>query len=128
MRTTIIAAAVIIAGALLSTSPDAAKSSVVAGPAKAIDGDTIIIRGIRIRIAGIDAPEKRQTCSNGVGKPWPCGAVATDTMARLIKGKKVRCLSQSRDRYKRLIATCHAGDVDLGRTMIRLGVAKRKLK
>ena len=37
-----------------------------------IDGDTITIRDIRIRLHGIDAVEERQTCTRN-GKPWRCG-------------------------------------------------------
>ena len=34
----------------------------ISGPARVIDGDSIEIAGERIRIHGIDAPERSQTC------------------------------------------------------------------
>ena len=38
----------------------------ITGYAKVIDGDTIKIKGNKIRLYGIDAPENNQICS----KPW----------------------------------------------------------
>ncbi len=35
----------------------------ISGPARVIDGDTLEVAGERIRLYGIDAPEKDQTCS-----------------------------------------------------------------
>lgn len=34
----------------------------VTGPVRVIDGDALEVRGERIRLHGIDAPEERQTC------------------------------------------------------------------
>ena len=41
-------------------------SGEISGYAKVIDGDTIRIKGNKIRLYGIDAPENNQLCS----KPW----------------------------------------------------------
>ena len=57
----------------------------ISGVAKVIDGDTIRIEKKKIRLFGIDAPEKKQKCR----KPWltlsfltfnkdyPCGEIST---------------------------------------------------
>ena len=45
------------------------------GPARVIDGDTIDVAGVRVRLHGIDAPERAQTC-RADGRAWPCGRQA----------------------------------------------------
>ena len=44
------------------------------GIARVIDGDTISIGEVRIRLEGIDAPEAGQTCQGRGGVSWPCGS------------------------------------------------------
>jgi hypothetical protein len=39
-----------------------------------VDGDTLAIGAQRIRLQGIDAPEIDQTCLDGTGTLWRCGA------------------------------------------------------
>ena len=34
----------------------------IAGYARVVDGDTLVIADIRVRLHGIDSPEQRQTC------------------------------------------------------------------
>lgn len=48
----------------------------ISGRASVIDGDTIEIHSVRIRLPGIDAPEARPTC-RVKGKTWRGASVAT---------------------------------------------------
>lgn len=59
MRRTISAAALFI-------TSGAAAAAVVGGPAVVVDGDTFGIAGEGIRMFGVDAPERSQTCSREV--------------------------------------------------------------
>src|SRR5262249_49728811 len=65
----------------------------VIGVASASDSDTLRMREVpfRIRLHGIDAPEAAQTCNAKDGGTWPCGAVATQELRRLVDDKEVEC-------------------------------------
>ena len=95
----------------------------ITGPARVIDGDTIEIQDQRIRLYGIDAPERSQTCLLE-GRRYPCGIDATEALRELVRGKEVSCDGLGRDRYGRTIAICViAGGIELGRTMVLQGWA-----
>ena len=92
------------------------------GIPRIIDGDTIRIGNIRIRLHGIDAPEAKQTCTVG-GKEWPCGREATNALVGIIGEKPVSCSQRDKDRYGRIVAVCRAGAVDLNAWMVGEGWA-----
>ncbi|MFC1740572.1 thermonuclease family protein [Pseudomonadota bacterium] len=97
------------------------------GRSTVIDGDTIEIRGVRIRLHGIDAPESSQICMHGDQKVR-CGAEAANNLDRFIGATNVTCEQLGTDRYGRVIARCFANGVDLGSWMVRNGwaIAYRK--
>ncbi len=100
----------------------------VAGVARVIDGDTIAIGLVRIRLEGIDAPETEQTCGRGtLGKwllgGWSCGKAATSYLRRLVEGRSVRCESRGKDAYARMLGLCTIEDVDINAQMVREGLA-----
>ena len=99
---------------------------------KIADGDTITIvddlgEKHRIRLAGIDAPEKNQ----------PYGDISTQGLNKLVSGKTVTIEYEKRDRYKRIIGKvlvdppgevfCMALDcvkkIDAGLKQIKTGLA-----
>ena len=87
------------------------------------DGDTIKISHKRIRLYGIDAPEKKQICVKNFTK-YSCGQEATNNLKKKIDGKLVTCKVQEKlDRYKRYIGVCFIGDIDLNKWMVINGYA-----
>jgi len=92
------------------------------GQARVVDGDTLELAGERVRIFGIDAPEKRQICADAAGADWDCGAFATAALARLVAAG-TRCEGLERDRYGRLVARCRAGAEDVGAALVAGGAA-----
>lgn len=92
------------------------------GSARVIDGDTLDISGQHIRLYGIDAFEKKQTCTIS-GTVWPCGEYAKRAMLGVTTGKDVYCEGTQHDRYGRLIGKCSVGDTDLGAFMVKSGLA-----
>lgn len=99
----------------------------VTGPARIVDGDSLEVAGERVRLHGIDAPEIGQLCSLK-GEPWSCGRAAADLLRDLIDGQEVDCRYLGRDRYKRMIAKCKVGWLDLGAEMVTRGMAVAYLR
>lgn len=82
------------------------------------DGDTIVVLDAgkvqhKIRLAGIDAPEKAQAY----------GDKAKDALAALVAGKEVRVEVSGRDRYGREIGRVFVGVVDANLEQIKAGFA-----
>ena len=94
----------------------------IVGPAQVIDGDSIRVAGIEIRLYGIDAPEFRQICMRA-GHPWACGRAATRFLESLAERRELRCRPREEDRYGRTVATCLVGGADLGDWLARNGLA-----
>jgi endonuclease YncB( thermonuclease family) len=95
---------------------------VVEGTANLTDGDSFHIKGIEIRMLGIDAPEGRQTCERN-GRTWPCGEEARRHLQSLIGNNTVRCEGNELDQHGRMLGTCTAGGRDLNREMVASGFA-----
>jgi len=109
--------------ALLVVWPAPSAALEVRGPARVVDGDSLVIAGQRIRLHGIDAPERAQTCLTADGRPWPCGTAAGRALAAHIAGRAVTCRGTKRDRYRRLIAACFLSARNLSAWMVGRGWA-----
>ena len=106
----------------------------IIGIPKIVDGDTIYINNYKIRLEGIDAPEIQQKCkkeklkiSSIIGytfyKEYYCGKHSKDNLAVKVKGSKIKCISFTKDRYKRYLAKCFKDKINLNRWMVRNGYA-----
>lgn len=93
------------------------------GAASVIDGDTLDIRGNRIRLHGVDAPESTQTCRNASGAEYRCGQQAALKLADFINRRPVICQSRDTDRYGRTVAVCKVGGLDMNEWLVREGLA-----
>ncbi len=93
------------------------------GRARVVDGDTLVLDGVKIRFNGVDAPETDQVCLNDKGEQWACGVVARDRLAERIGGADVSCSTLGADRYGRSLAKCRVGQQDLQQWLVREGLA-----
>ena len=97
-------------------------SADLSGTALIVDGDTITISGTKIRLNGIDTPEKNQSCRKA-GVTWRCGYEATETLRRWTHTKEVRCIGDEKDRYGRLIADCFVDGYNVNARLVYEGLA-----
>jgi endonuclease YncB( thermonuclease family) len=109
--------------AAIGTPPASNTTRTVAGRASIVDGDTVDIRGVRIRFNGIDAPESSQSCRDRIGSQYPCGRRATLALSDKIDGQNLSCDVLGQDQYGRSLATCNLGTLDLNGWMVSSGWA-----
>src|SRR5690348_13529706 len=95
----------------------------VSGTARIIDGDTLAIGDVKIRLEGIDAPETDQVCLDADAAKWPCGVVARDRLIAHVSGRPIDCKPTGIDRYERTLAICSVAGDDLNGWMVREGWA-----
>jgi endonuclease YncB( thermonuclease family) len=102
--------------------PPRATGAEIEGRAQVVDGDSLEIGRVRIRLYGIDAPEARQDCRDRKNRVSPCGMQARSALADLIGGRQVNCtpVGQSHDRS---VAVCNVQGRDLSDAMVRGGHA-----
>ena len=94
----------------------------IIGEAKVIDGDTIHINKNKIRLHGIDAPERKQTCIFK-NKKWLCGIHSTYELKKIINNQIVKCITSDIDKYKRYIAICYVNKLNINQAMVKKGWA-----
>lgn len=96
-----------------------AQARTVTGPAHAADGDSLVVRGVRIRLFGVDAFEYGQTCGR-----FACGKAARQGLTEMVRGQTVTCVRHNTDRYGRMVSVCKLADGrDVGAEMVRRGLA-----
>lgn len=122
-RTRLFLACITLAGAIALAAWFADRqAATVVGTARVVDGDSLIVAGIEVRLFGIDAPELSQTCMRGA-RAWHCGSEAAEALRAASRGKEVVCRPREHDRYGRTVALCHAAGLDLGAAMVKGGFA-----
>lgn len=98
------------------------RGETLTGSARAVDGDTLMLEGQRIRLLGIDTPELMQTCKRD-GVEWRCGVAARSRLAELLRAGALTCRMPGKDKYGRWLAHCKTPDGDIGERMVREGLA-----
>lgn len=108
-------------GLIVLSSNVAAKTLELSGYATVIDGDTVVVSGKKIRMLGVDAPEKNQPCKLA-GKAWYAGRDATAWLKSQAEGRVIYCSGDGRpDKYKRKLMTCFRDGLNLNAAVIANG-------
>ena len=112
---------------LALTLPIPAWAGDLTGSARVVDGDTLELATpggeAIIRLHGIDAPERAQTCLDATGAARRCGDEAAAALTALIGGAVVTCQPLDMDRHDRIVARCQAAGRDLGAELVGQGMA-----
>ena len=113
---------------ILQPGPDGAQAAAGAaadrleGVARVIDGDTLDVGGVRVRLHGVDAFERDQTCDRPAGA-WPCGRAATSALKARADGRRLVCEVRDTDRYGRKVSRCERDGTDVARSLVDDGLA-----
>ena len=109
---------------LLLPSPGNADTTIIGGATRVIDADALEVKGERVRLKGIDAPEGRQFCERASGTLYPCGQAAIRALREWIGDGKVVCaIDSQRDRYGRALGVCSMHGEDLNAWLVSQGHA-----
>eukprot|EP00667_Euglena_gracilis_P007219 EG_transcript_7295 len=112
------------------TSTTIQQGTIVAGQARVVDGDTLVVTAkdgttTRVRMMGIDAPESKQVCSDAKGQDYACGAASRDYLQQLVGDAPVECFASKVDLYGRVLGVCFdpSSGKDLNKAMVDAGQA-----
>ena len=106
------------AAALIASGQPTSAESITGHVVGVADGDTLTVltaekRQVRVRLAGIDAPERRQ----------PYGTRARQALSALALGRAARVEVEDIDRYGRAVGRVRVGGRDVNAEMVRRGAA-----
>jgi endonuclease YncB( thermonuclease family) len=91
-----------------------AAALLISGPAVVLDGDTVVVTGVHIRLKGVDAP--------GLGNPL--GEAARQVMVDIIGDSELTCRLTGERTWRREVGYCTTADgIDINRAIIEQGAA-----
>ncbi|MBC7314507.1 MAG: thermonuclease family protein [Rhizobium sp.] len=122
LRDVVVGVSMLVLGLLIAAKLEQDNRRMLAGGFVVVDGDTLLLKGERLRLEGIDAPELDQVCSLGE-RAIPCGKAARRRLALWTEEAAFSCGGGERDRYGRLLVRCSVGDADVNAAMVRDGHA-----
>jgi micrococcal nuclease len=102
----------------VATIPASCREEAITGKAVRIsDGDTfVLLTGnniqVKIRLYGVDAPEKSQDFGN----------VSKEYLGKLLQNKDIVVISKGKDKYGRVIGLVSVGSVNVNEEMLKAGL------
>jgi endonuclease YncB( thermonuclease family) len=89
-----------------------------------VDGETLVLRQVVVRLQGIAAPPRGHPCAAADGTTTDCGVASTNALAALVRGHQVACRLDGRDRKGFAWGVCEAAGTELNRDLVRDGWAR----
>jgi endonuclease YncB( thermonuclease family) len=89
-----------------------------------VDGETLRLREMVVRLQGIAAPPRGLSCHATDGAASDCGAEAATALAALVRGHGVACRLHGRDSAGLAQGVCDAAGTDLNRAVVTAGWAR----
>ena len=89
-----------------------------------VDGETLLLHRTVVRLQGIAAPGRGQSCAAGGSIPRDCGAAAAAALARLVRGHDVSCKLDGRDSEGLPQGMCESAGTALNRSLVAAGWAR----
>jgi endonuclease YncB( thermonuclease family) len=105
---------------LFAVAPASAET--IHGAGRAIDGDTIAVDGVHVRLKGVAAPELAHPGLHIAEEPG--GPEAARFMHDLIDGKTMVCDLTGERTHGRRVGICYRGGQDIGGAVIGAGLAR----
>ena len=94
--------------------------SAAPGQVAVIDGDTLRLGGVVVRLSDLQAIPRGQACAAGPD----CGGQATAVLASLVRDRRVECRVSGHDGMGRPAARCDAGGQDVNLALVTTGWAR----
>lgn len=94
----------------------------VSGIGHVVDGDTLDVGDLRVRLAVVDAPERQQSCDLN-NAPMACGEAARFALQGMAEGRQVTCDVGPKKTYNRLVGLCRVDGTVLNVALLETGLA-----
>lgn len=108
---------------LFGSAPADREWHAAAADIRIVDGETLALGDRVVRLSGIAAPMRGETCRRPDGEGFDCGGASAAALMRLVDGRPVSCRITGRDAFGRGVGHCEANGADLGRTLVGGGFA-----
>lgn len=115
---------------LAPQAPPPAASPLPEGPLQAdptdihvVDGETLRLQGQVVRLEGLQAPSRGETCADTAGQGFDCGVAAADRLAHLVANHALVCELHGQDVFRRPLAVCEANGKVLNAMLVSSGWA-----
>ena len=95
--------------------------SLLEGYATVQSGDTLRLAGTYVRLDGIEAPDRSQTCSKPGAKRWDCAGAAREALSRLVRGKRITCTLTDSSEGTTRSGKCEQAGTDIAAELVRNG-------